>query len=103
MVALVRAEVIAEAVDALGKQSDLDFGRTSVIGGALELRDHTGFFVSGEGHQVRILTEIFGRFCGRGFYRKGFSKHRVTWRREAGADEAGKGHSPGPPQCPQTR
>ena len=38
MVALVRAEVVAEAVDALGKQRDLDFGRPGVIGGTLELR-----------------------------------------------------------------
>jgi hypothetical protein len=50
MVALVRAEVIAEAVDALGKQRDLDFGRPGVIGGALELGNHTGFLFSGERH-----------------------------------------------------
>ena len=40
MVALVRAEVIAEAVDALGKQRDLDFGRAGVVGGAPEFGDH---------------------------------------------------------------
>jgi hypothetical protein len=44
VVTLVRAEVFAEAVDALGKQRDLDFGRAGVIGGATELRDTPVFF-----------------------------------------------------------
>jgi hypothetical protein len=52
MVALVRAEVFAESIDALGEQCDLDFGRAGVIGGALELRDDTGLLFSGERHQV---------------------------------------------------
>src|SRR5262245_56450468 len=51
MVALVRAEVVAEAVDALGEQRDLDFGRTSVIRRATELGNDTGFFYSGKRHQ----------------------------------------------------
>src|SRR5688572_9778611 len=55
MVALVRAEVVTEAVDALGEQCDLDFGRAGVIGGATELRDDAGFLVSGERHQISIL------------------------------------------------
>src|SRR5688572_6462967 len=52
VVALVRAEVLAEAVDALGKQRDLDFGRTSVIRRTLELGNDTGFFFSGKRHQI---------------------------------------------------
>src|SRR3954470_22188318 len=41
VVALVRAEVISESVDALGEQCDLDFRRTGVVGGAPKLRDYT--------------------------------------------------------------
>src|SRR5688572_31239455 len=52
MVALVRAEVFAESVDALRQQCDLDFGRAGVIGGALKLRDDAGLLFSGERHQV---------------------------------------------------
>jgi hypothetical protein len=52
VVALVRAEVVAEAVDALRQEGDLDFGRTSVIRRATELGNDTGFFFSGKRHQV---------------------------------------------------
>src|SRR5215207_3438901 len=58
MVALVRAEVVSEPVDAFGEQRDLDFGRAGVIGGALELRDHSGFLFSGERHQSLILQNV---------------------------------------------
>src|SRR4051812_27168298 len=51
MVTLVRAEVVAEAVDALGQQRDLDFGRTSVIRRATEVGNDTRFFFSGKRHQ----------------------------------------------------
>jgi hypothetical protein len=46
----VRAEVVAETVDALGQQRNLDFWRAGVVGGATELRDYTGFLFSGERH-----------------------------------------------------
>src|SRR5689334_24300206 len=52
MVALVRAEVIAESVNALGKQRDLYLGRTSVIRSATEVGNDTGFFFSGKRHLV---------------------------------------------------
>src|SRR5688572_23540001 len=52
VVALVRAEVFAKAVDALGEKSDLDFGRAGVVGGALELREYTGLLFSSKRHQV---------------------------------------------------
>ena len=39
MVALVGAEVLAQFVDAGGKQRNLDFGRTGVLGAALEGAD----------------------------------------------------------------
>jgi hypothetical protein len=58
MVALVRAEVLTEAIDALGKKRDLDFGRTGIVGGALELRDYTGFLFSGERHQDAFLNSL---------------------------------------------
>src|SRR6185436_483343 len=50
MVTLVCAEVVAETVDTLGEQGDLDFRRAGVVGGATELRDYTGFLFSGERH-----------------------------------------------------
>jgi hypothetical protein len=58
VIALVRAEVLTEAADALGKQRDLDFRRTGVVGGALDLRDHTGFLFSGKRHQFSNLKDV---------------------------------------------
>ncbi len=40
VILLVLLEVIREAVDAGREESDLDFGRTRVAGGALELRNN---------------------------------------------------------------
>src|SRR4051794_33075014 len=59
MVTLVRAEVITQAVDALGQERDLDFGRAGVIGGALKLRDNTGLLFSGERHQSGFLERKY--------------------------------------------
>src|SRR5687768_13465803 len=55
MVALVRAEVFTESIDALGEQGNLDFRRAGVVGGALELRDDAGLLFSGKRHQFSFL------------------------------------------------
>jgi hypothetical protein len=59
MVTLVCAEVFAETIDALGQQRNLDFGRAGVVGGALELRDYTGFLFSGKRHLGFVLKSEF--------------------------------------------
>jgi hypothetical protein len=50
MVGFVRGEVLAQAVDALGQQGNLNFGRTGVLRAALELTDDVRLFFASEWH-----------------------------------------------------
>jgi hypothetical protein len=47
MVTLVRSEMLAEAVDALGEQRNLHFGRAGVGWTAAELREDAALFLTG--------------------------------------------------------
>jgi hypothetical protein len=46
----VRGEVLAQAIDALGQQGNLDFGRTGVLRAALEFTDDARLFFSSQWH-----------------------------------------------------
>jgi hypothetical protein len=50
MVGFVRGEVLAQAVDALGQQGNLNFGRTGVLRAALEFTDYVRFFFASKWH-----------------------------------------------------
>jgi hypothetical protein len=55
MIALVSAEMSSQAVDALGQQRNLDFGRPGIFGIAPVLRDHTALLFRGQSHCVQNL------------------------------------------------
>jgi hypothetical protein len=50
VVGFVCGEVLAQAVDALGQQRNLNFGGTGVLRAALEFTDDAGLFFSSEWH-----------------------------------------------------
>jgi hypothetical protein len=47
VIPLVCREVLTQAGDAFGKQRDLHFGRTRVLGPAAELRENSALFLGG--------------------------------------------------------
>jgi hypothetical protein len=50
VVSLVRGEVLAQSVDALRQQGDLNFGRSRVVRAPLELADDIRLFFSSKWH-----------------------------------------------------
>jgi hypothetical protein len=50
MVGLVRGEMLAQAVDALGQQGNLNLGGTGVARTALEFTDDSAFFFASKWH-----------------------------------------------------
>jgi hypothetical protein len=50
MVGFVRGEMLAQAVDALGQQGNLNFGGTGVLRAALEFTDDARLFFSSKWH-----------------------------------------------------
>jgi hypothetical protein len=50
MVGFVSGEVLAQAVDALGQQGNLNFGRTGVLRAALEFTDYVRLFFASKWH-----------------------------------------------------
>jgi len=50
MVGFVRGEVLAQAVDALGQQGNLNFGGTGVLRAALKFTDDARLFFASEWH-----------------------------------------------------
>jgi hypothetical protein len=57
MVGLVRGEMLAQAVDALGQQGNLNFGRTGVLRAALEFTDDARLFFSSKWHGKSNLNQ----------------------------------------------
>jgi hypothetical protein len=50
VIGFVRGEVLAQAVDALGQQGNLNFGGTGVLRAALKFTDDARLFFASEWH-----------------------------------------------------
>jgi hypothetical protein len=50
VVGFVRGEVLAQAVDALGQQGNLNFGGTGILRAALEFTDDARLFFASKWH-----------------------------------------------------
>src|SRR5580704_1168308 len=51
VIGFVRGEMLAQAVDALGQECNLNFGRSGVLGAALEFSDDAALFFASKWHE----------------------------------------------------